>query len=75
VIEWLKAYQIFEKYAESFLENDIDGFALLNLTDEELKTDLKVTDENDLKEFKTCIRKLVALWVRFGRQSEAYFRE
>lgn len=36
VIVWLKANILFEPYVDTFTENEIDGYSLLNLTESDM---------------------------------------
>ena len=55
--EWLRTSG-FEEHIEAFVENDIDGSALLELTQEELKDDLKIGSFGKRKAIVREIEKL-----------------
>ena len=58
VIQWLETLPDLKQYATSFAENEIDGEALLELTDQELKSDLGIAPLGHRKQFFRLIKKL-----------------
>eukprot|EP00351_Strombidinopsis_sp_SopsisLIS2011_P004575 CAMPEP_0116880970 /NCGR_PEP_ID=MMETSP0463-20121206/13019_1 /TAXON_ID=181622 /ORGANISM="Strombidinopsis sp, Strain SopsisLIS2011" /LENGTH=36 /DNA_ID= /DNA_START= /DNA_END= /DNA_ORIENTATION= len=35
-----------DQYKQNFIDNDIDGYSLLNITDEEMEKYLQISDSN-----------------------------
>ena len=44
VIVWLKANILFETYVDLFTDNEIDGYTLLNLTEQDMQETLGMHD-------------------------------
>lgn len=58
VSQWLETFPTLKQYTTSFAENEIDGEALLELTDQELKDDLGITPLGHRKQLIRLIKKL-----------------
>lgn len=75
VIVWLKANIQFEKYIDIFTENEIDGYTLLNLTENDMVETLGMEDSNLRTLLKRAVKKLIVVWIRYGKNCESFFRE
>ncbi len=58
VSQWLETLPDLKQYATSFAENEIDGEALLELTDQDLKGDLGIAPLGHRKQLLRLIKKL-----------------
>ena len=58
VIQWLETLPDLKQYATSFAENEIDGEALLELTNQDLKGDLGIAPLGHRKQLLRLIKKL-----------------
>ena len=64
-----------EPYLAAFVQNEIDGYTLLSLTDEEMAGSLKITDKYHREYLRRAIKKLVVVWIRYGKNCDNFFRE
>ena len=64
-----------EPYLAAFVQNEIDGYTLLNLTEEEMVSALKIGDKYHREYLRRAIKKLVVVWIRYGKNCENFFRE
>ena len=72
---WIKTNTMLEPYLAAFVQNEIDGYTLLNLTDEEMAGSLKITDKYHREYLRRAIKKLVVVWIRYGKNCDNFFRE
>lgn len=75
VVVWLKANILFEPYVETFTENEIDGYSLLNLTEKDMVDTLGMTSGDLRGQLKRAVKKLIVVWIRYGKNCESFFRE
>ena len=75
VIVWLKANILFENYVDAFTTNEIDGYTLLNLTEDDMIGTLGMHDSNLRSHLKRAVKKLIVVWIRYGKNCESFFRE
>ena len=58
-----------------FNENEIDGYTLLCLTEEEMENSLGIGIQSNRVLLKEAIRRLVVVWIHFGEGSDEFFNE
>ena len=75
VATWLKANPQFDAYASRFESNEIDGYSLLSLTEEDMVETLGMVQEGERDQLKRAIKKLIVVWIRYGKNCESFFRE
>ena len=72
---WIKTNSILDQYSTNFNQNEIDGYTLLSLTEDEMINSLKITDQYHRQYLRKSIKKLVVVWIRYGKNCENFFRE
>lgn len=72
---WVKTNSVLEQYTNTFIQNEIDGYTLLSLTDDEMINSLKMTDQFHREYLRKAIKKLIVVWIRYGKNCENFFRE
>lgn len=72
---WIKTNSVLEQYTHTFNANEIDGYTLLSLTEDEMINSLKINDQFHRQYLRKAIKKLVVVWIRYGKNCEAFFRE
>ena len=75
VIVWLKANVLFEDYVEVFTTNEIDGYTLLTLTEQDMIENLGMHEMSLRTQLKRSVKKLIVVWIRYGKNCESFFRE
>lgn len=75
VIVWLKANVLFESFVDVFTQNEIDGYTLLTLTDQDMVETLGMFDSDLRNQLKRAVKKLIVVWIRYGKNCEGFFRE
>ena len=75
VAGWVKTNTMLEPYQSTFNQNEIDGYTLLNLTEDEMINSLKINDQYHRQYLTRAIKKLVVVWIRYGKNCENFFRE
>ena len=72
---WLKANPQFDNFATKFENNEIDGYSLLNLSEEDMVEALGMLEAPLREQLKRAIKKLIVFWIRYGKNCERFFRE
>ena len=71
---WLLPNHKLSRFADSFATNEVDGYTLLTLTDEDMLLSLRVSQAQDRQQLQKAIKKLVILWIQFGKNAEEFFK-
>ncbi len=77
VMQWIKSLNLTTNYSEAFVTNNINGYDLINLTPEQLKSDLNISRIHDqnviLKNIKLEIMSLFTYFIYFSNLSREKF--
>lgn len=68
--QWLFAVQMPKPIIEAFINNQIDGYALLALTAEDLGDMLESEDESRISSILAHIKKLKIIWFKTLKQAK-----
>jgi hypothetical protein len=70
---WLQTNHQLARYSDTFKHNEVDGYTLLTLNDEDMLLSLRISQLHDRKALAKAIKKLVILWVNFGKNCNEFF--
>ena len=63
------------KHVDAFTINEIDGYTLLNLTEDDMIGTIGMHDINLRSHLKRAVKKLIVVWIRYGKNCESFFKD